>query len=158
MTFDFSIYEFLRRQLPKHKRQTNRMALFFWPLNELKTLWEDFVDWRDDMIYQSNITGQTLSLTHLLNKKVTGANGSISIRDTEETGVYISTLAENTAVVTMSLASEGSTTMNIELYGEGGATLGVSFQVVVPAGVSNAQIEQIVNRYLIAGMSFTIIT
>jgi len=108
------------------------------------------------MLYQSNITGQTLSLTHLLNKKVTGANGSIAIRDTEETGVYISTLSENSAVVTMSLASEGSTTLNIELLGEGGATLGVSFQVIVPSGVSSAQVEQIVNRYLIAGMSFTI--
>jgi hypothetical protein len=156
MIYDFSIYEFLRRQLPNHKRQPKRLALFFWPLKEIKSLWDEFVSWRADMLYQSNITGQTLSLTHLLNKKITGANGSIHIRDTEETGIYISTLAEASNPVNISLESEDSNSMDIELLGEGGSGLGVSFQVVAPVGASTAQIEEIVNRYLIAGMSFTI--
>lgn len=156
MIYDFSIYEFLKRQLPTHKRQTKRLALFFWPLKELKTLWDEFVTWRADMLYQSNITGQTLSLTHFLNKKVTGANGSIYIRDTEETGIYISTLSEASNPVNISLESEASNSMDIELIGEGGSGFGVSFQVVAPSGANASEIEEIVNRYLIAGMNFTI--
>jgi hypothetical protein len=95
MKLEFDIYEFLRRQLPYHKRQTNRLGLFHWALKQINVVWLQFMTWRQEMIYQNSVTGQRLSLIDFLNRQISGAAGAITIIETSDGGIYFSTLAEN---------------------------------------------------------------
>lgn len=156
MRLEFDIYEFLRRQLPHHKRQTNRLALFNWPIAQLSSLWNAFAIWRSEMIYESNITGQKLALVNLLNRRVTGAANQISISEKDYGGIYLSYLSEATDYVFLSTLAEASDLAEIPLDGETATDMTADFTVYVPAGVNIDQVAKIVDRYVIAGFDYEI--
>lgn len=156
MRLEFDIYEFLRRQLPQHKRQTNRLALFDWALNQIRVVWNSFVNWRSDMIYESNITGQKIALVHLLNRRVTGAANSISISEKDYGGIFLSNASELTDFAWFSTATEGTDVQEIPKDGEMATDMTADFTVYVPAGVNVDEVAEIVNRYVIAGYDYVI--
>lgn len=153
---EFDVYEFLRRMLPSHKRQTNRLALFWWALREINTLWASFREWRKEMIYESNITGQRLSLIDLLNRRVNGAGGNITIIEKVDEGIYVSKLIEAADVAEMSLLSENTDFEYVARRGEGAEAIDADFKVVVPVGVNFDEVRLIVDRYVIAGYEYEV--
>lgn len=157
MRVEFDVYEFMKRMIPAHKRQTNRLALFWWSIAQINLLWESFREWRKEMIYESNVTGQTLSLVDLLNRRVNGANGGISIVERTDEGIYLSVLNEDADHAEMSLISENTDFEYVSKAGEGGASLDIDFKVVVPVGVNFDEVKKIVDRYVIAGYQYEVV-
>ena len=86
---DINFSKHLTRVLPYHKRQTNRLKLFYWPFIALQELFNEFIDWRRDVYYRANITGQVLSLQSLLNYKVKDSNSSILVKSYEDQGIWV---------------------------------------------------------------------
>lgn len=157
MRYEFDLYEFLRRQLPHHKRQPNRMGLFYWALKQLEIVWVKFKAWRLEMVYEINVTGQRLSLIDFLNRKIEGANGAITIIETADGGLYFSNLAENTDWSFMSTLAEATDFSEIPLEGELLTALLVDFQVKIPAAVNPDEVNEIISRYVLAGKNYEII-
>ena len=146
MKLEFDIYEFLRRQLPHHKRQTNRLALFNWPMAQLSSLWNSFADWRREMIYESNITGQKIAIVNLLNRRIEGAANQITIAEKNYGGIFLSYESEATDSVYLSTLSEATDLAEIPLDGETATDMTADFTVYVPAEVNVEQVAQIVDR------------
>lgn len=153
---EFDVYEFLRRSLPQHKRQTNRLALFDWSISQITTLWTSFRAWRKEMIYESNITGQRLPLINLLNRRVPGAGGGITIIEYVDGGIFLSTIEENSDVAELSLVSEDSDYKQVARRGEKTTAIDGDFLVLVPAGVNYDIVRNIVDRYCIAGFEYEV--
>lgn len=156
MRLEFDIYEFLRRQLPIHKRHENRLALFDWALNQIRVVWNQFVNWRSEMIYESNITGQKIALVNLLNRRVAGSGNNISIAEKDDGGLFIGKLTENIDFLYMSTATENADNGEFPKEGELATALTADFIVYVPAGVNVDQVAEIVDRYVIAGYDYEI--
>ena len=156
MRLQFDIYEYLFKGLPIHKRQTNRLKLFWWTIKQINGLWDSFVIWRVNMIFQSNITGQKLSLVSLLNKDVTGSNNQIYIDEVNDYGVYLSLESENQDFSWLSTASEDTDYEYISLYGEIAEALGSDFVIYIPTGASAPETKEIAERYVLAQMDYVI--
>lgn len=156
MRLEFDIYEFLRRQLPIHKRQENRLALFDWALNQIRVVWNQFVNWRSEMIYESNITGQKIALVNLLNRRVEGSGNNISIAEKDDGGLFIGTATESLDYLYMSTATENTDNGEFPKEGELVTALTADFVVYVPVGVNVDQVAEIVDRYVIAGYDYEI--
>jgi len=157
MRLEFDFYEFLRRQLPHHKRQPRRLGLFYWSLTQIRVVWIIFRSWRQDMIYENNVTGQRLSLIDFLNRKIPGADGAITIIETDDGGVYFGNLVENTDFHFLSTVAEATDMTEIPLDGEQLTALSVDFQVKTPPGVNTDAVNTIVSRYVLAGKNYEII-
>ncbi len=157
MRIEFSFSEFIRRMLPVHKRQSNRIALHTWTMTELSNLWTSFVTFRENAVFESNSTGQTISLEALLNRNVTGSNNSIYIKQGNDGGLFLSTDTENSDFVWLSLEIEATDSVFIPLDGEVSTALAVNFEVYIPNTANKAQVTEIVNRYVVAGYTYNII-
>lgn len=158
MILNFDIYEFVRGQLPSHKRQTNRINLFNWGVSQLNAVWNTFSTWREDIIYQSRITGQKLALIDYLNKKVSGSNNQITIIEKNDGGAFLSKESEDLDFMWLSTAAAGTDLKEIPRYGEELTALDVDFQVIAPATANPDEINKILMAYLIAGKEYEIIT
>lgn len=156
MRLEFDIYEFLRRDLPQHKRQTNRLALFYWPLAEIASLWDSFREWRKEMIYESNITGQRMSLVGLLNRLVSNSGNGITIIEHIGGGIWLSKEEEFSDMAEISLISENSDYKYIARKGEETTAIDGDFLVLVPDEVNVDEVRKIVDRYCIAGFEYTV--
>jgi hypothetical protein len=158
MILDFDIYKFLERMLPVHKRQENRLKLFWWPLKQLQTEWDNYKEWRKDAFFRANITGQLMSLEAYLNKYVEGANGGISIIEEDDQGVWCGLEIEETDEMELGLEdTEPDDYIELAINGEEGTSLPVNFRVIAPGTANIQQINEYVNQYKIAGKSFDII-
>ncbi|MDX9703946.1 MAG: hypothetical protein RBU23_13020 [Candidatus Auribacterota bacterium] len=155
---DINFQQHLARMLPVHKRQTNRLKLFYWPFILLQELFDQFKVWRADVYYRINITGQIISLQSLLNRKVAGANGKIIVKSYNDLGVWVqlSTEAGEAYMLIASLSSESTETINVALEGEVPESQDVDFYVYVPATVNIYEVEKWVNNYKIAGKRYLI--
>lgn len=156
MRLEFDVYEFLKRMLPRHKRQTNRLALFNWSVGQIAALWDEFREWRKEMIYESNITGQRLPLIDLLNRRVEGAEGGITILEYIDGGIWLSTEAEASDRADMSTEAEASDYKYIARRGEELTAIEGDFLVLVPMGVNFDEVKLLVDRYVIAGFEYTV--
>ena len=157
MIIDFDIYKFLERMLPVHKRQTNRLKLFYWPLKSVKAIWDSFKVWRKDVLFRANITGQMMSLEVYLNKYVDGAFNGISIIESEGSGLWCGLEAEQDEMFEIGLeVDEPADYIELEIEGEEGTTLPVSFRVIAPPTANVEQIKKHVQIYKIAGKSFDV--
>jgi len=156
ITINFQRY--LTRQLPFHKRQPNRLKLFYWPFITLQELFNSFIEWRDDVYYRINITGQILSMQSLLNRKVTGANGNILVKSYNDLGVWVQLISEDgeSYRVNASLSSEALDTVKVALEGEVLQSSEIDFYVFIPATVNIYEVEKWVNNYKIAGKRYQI--
>lgn len=154
---EYNITEYLRRSLPHHKRQPNRLALFMWPLQEIATLWASFSAWRREMIYESNITGQKLSLIDLLNRRLNNGVPGITITEKQEASTYASLEAEASDYIDAGLEAESEAGKLIGLQGENLTDIDVDFRVYVPAAVNIDQARAIIERYCIAGYDYDIV-
>lgn len=158
MRLDFDFYKFLERMLPVHKRRPNRLKLFWWPLKSIQSIWDDFKVWRKDVLFRTNITGQTMSLEVYLNKYVEGANNGISIYESEDSGLWVGLEAEADEVLEVGLeAAEPTDYIEISIEGEAGTALPVSFRVIAPPTANVEQIKEYVNYFKIAGKSFDVV-
>lgn len=157
MRLDFDIYEFIRRMLPIHKRQPNRLALYDWAAAQLRVVWYQYTGWRTDMIYESNITGQKMPLEHFLNYKVPGSQNQIYIREKLDGALYLSLEVEGSEYAYFSTEAEDTDFKEIPLAGEQLQTLDINFQVFIPATADLDSLTQILQRYAIAGMDYEVI-
>jgi len=108
------------------------------------------------MIFQSNVTGQKLSLVSLLNKDVTGSNNQIYIDEVNDYGVYLSLESENMDFSWLSTLSENTDFEYIALDGEIAETLGSDFVIYIPTGASAPETKEIAERYVLAQMYYVI--
>jgi hypothetical protein len=118
----------------------------------------NYINWREEMIYESNITGQKIALENLLNRRIENAGGQISIVEKNDGGIYLSTALENLDNVFLSTETEDSDSSFIPKLGEEASELDVDFIVYIPAGVNPDHVNQIVDRYAIAGYEYEVKT
>ena len=156
---NINFQQYLNRMLPAHKRQANRLKLFYWPFITLQELFESFKEWRADVYYRINITGQVLSMQSLLNRKVTGANENVLVKSYNDAGVWVQLMTEvgESYRVDASLASEALNTVNSALEGEVIESSEIDFYVYIPQNVNRYEVEKWVNNYKIAGKRYQII-
>jgi hypothetical protein len=156
---NINFQQYLTRQLPVHKRLPNRVKLFYWPFIALQELFDSFNEWRSDVFYRINITGQVLSMQSLLNRKVTGANGNILVKSYNDAGVWVQLTTEigESYGVDSSLTSEALNTVNSALEGEVIESSEIDFYVYIPQNVNRYEVEKWVNNYKIAGKRYQII-
>ncbi len=156
---DINYSKYLTRMLPYHKRQVNRLKLFYWPFIALQELFDSFIEWRTDIYYRVNITGQIQSLQSLLNKKVTNANNEILVKSYNDSGIWVQLSSEDgeAYMVAASLMSENANTVNVALEGEIVDNTEIDFYVYIPQTVNRYEVEQWVNNYKIAGKRYSII-
>jgi hypothetical protein len=145
--------------LPVHKRLANRLKLFYWPFLALQGLFDSFVQWREDIYYRTNITGQILAMQALLNRKVTGANDSILVKSYNDLGIWLQLITEEgeSYRVDASLSTEDPVTVDVALEGEIIESSEVNFYVYIPNNVNIYEVEKWVNNYKIAGKRYQII-
>ena len=155
MRLDFSIYEFLQRMLPDHKRKPNRIKLFWWTLRSLLTVQNLFKLWQKDALFRINITGQLKCLEFYLNRYVAGANNSIAIIESEHAEMWCSLEAEQSDVFWTSVESEGDF-VEMVIEGEEGDKFPVNFRVVAPATADQPKIIEIVDSFKLAGKTYDI--
>ncbi len=161
MRLNIDFYTFLERMLPVHKRQTNRLSLFWWSLLPKSRLKTSFNEWRNDILFRTNITGQFLSLQTYLNKYVDGANSGIIITEAEDYGVWCCLEDEDSDSMYMGLESEEDEAedyIEISIKGEAGTVLDVSFRIIAPSTANVDQINKHVKQFKIAGKSFDVVT
>lgn len=157
MILDFDINKFLKRMLPIHKRQTNRLKFFWWPLKNIQSLWNEFKEYRKDVFFKANMTGSTISLEAYLNKYVDGANGSISIIESNDYGTWVGFESEASDVIEAGLEDiEPDDYVEIAIDGEPGLQLPVKFRVIAPETANVEQINKYVNLFKLAGKSFDV--
>lgn len=156
---NINFQQYLTRTLPYHKRQPNRLKLFYWPFIALHELFNAFVEWRADVYYRLNITGQIISLQSLLNKKVAGANNSILVTSYNDAGIWAQLVGEEgeSYRVDASLLAEASHSAGTALEGEIVQAADIDFYVYIPATVNSYEVEKWVNNYKIAGKRYEII-
>lgn len=157
INIDFQQY--LSRMLPVYKRQTNRLKLFYWPFIALQELFDLFKEWREDVYYRVNITGQILSMQSLLNRKVVSANGKILVKSYNDAGIWAQLILEvgESYRVDASLSGEATTTANVALEGEIVESSEIDFYVYVPTAVNIYEVRKWVENYKIAGKRYQII-
>jgi len=156
---NINFQQYLSRMLPVHKRQANRIKLFYWPFIALQELFGSFIEWRDDVYYRINITGQILSMQVLLNRMVAGANGSILVKSYDDAGIWVQLITEDSEAyrVDASLSGELLETVNVALEGEVVQSNEIDFYVYVPLSVNTYEVMKWVNNYKIAGKRYQII-
>ena len=158
MRLDFDIWNFLNRSLPHHKRQENRILLFWWPLDQLRAVWIQYVAWRQEIAWEMRTTGQKFSLESWLNHIVAGSQNAISIVETSDGGIMIGVLSEVSPHMDVNLSTEASpASKSFPLNGELLTPLDKDFKVLVPAAVNTGEVKAIVDRYVIAGFDYEII-
>ncbi len=157
INIDFQQY--MTRMIPVYKRQTNRLKLFYWPFIALQQLFDSFKEWREDVYYRLNVTGQILSMQSLLNRKVSGANNKILVKSYNDAGIWAQLIIEvgESYRVDASLSSEATTTANVALEGEIVESSEIDFYVYVPATVNIYEVRKWVENYKIAGKRYQII-
>lgn len=156
---DINFKTYLNRMLPGHKRQTNRLNLFYWPFKLLQELFDAFKIWRLDVYYRVNITGQVFSMQSLLNARVANAYGLILVKSYNDMGIWVqlSTEAGEDYKAVASLIVEDQAHEEVALEGEILKDENIDFYVYVPAGVNIYEVEKWVNNYKIAGKRYQII-
>ncbi|MCG8701146.1 MAG: hypothetical protein MI922_24040 [Bacteroidales bacterium] len=182
MIIDIDFFEFLERMLPVHKRtnQPNRVSIYRWSLEQFQNLFngrrndypswrpfiEPYVEWRANKIFEANITGQTIALEKLLNRKVEGANNQIWIENSKKGGALVAKSNEipEPPDVTMNKyilflgKSDSDDFASIHKKGEYQAGFKVDFRVNAPSSADSGQIKTIIEQYRIAGKTYTIYT
>lgn len=160
MILNFNIDKHIERFLPLHKRRPNRLKFLRFLLSELKTLWQNYVAWREELLYRMNVTGQTLSLENHLNKVIPGANDSIQIFHYDDQGLFVGLEEEGggmyAEVGLYAVAGEESQFIHVALEGEVQESIGVDFKVSVPAGVNINRVAGELEQYKLAGKSYLI--
>jgi len=158
MRLGFTISEFVSNMLPSHKRQPARIALFRWPINQLRSIYSAYITWMQGIVYQANITGQKMALEHLLNTYVTGSQNAISIASFDDGGVFLSTALEASDSEWMSTETEATDDVEFPIAGEITLPLGASFVVYIPTTANPDQVNKILQGYVIAGFTYNIQT
>jgi hypothetical protein len=155
---DINFQQYMARMLPAHKRQTNRLKLFYWPFIALQELFDEFKQWREDVYYRVNITGQILSMQSLLNRKVANANGKILVRSYNDSGIWAQLTIEvgESYRVDASLAGEAPPGVDVALEGEIIEASDIDFYVYAPA-VNVYEVIKWVDNYKIAGKRYQLI-
>lgn len=147
----------MRRLLPIHRRQTNRLKVLDFVMEEFDFIFNRYRNYRAELLYRLNVSGETGSLEAHLNKVVPGADGSIQILHERDIGVKVQLRTEggnNTVRVGLRSANVG---VKIALRGEQVAQFDTSFVVKIPAAADSNKVTQIVNQYRLAGKSFKVI-
>lgn len=153
---DFNIKYYAEQYLYPMLRKARMLQFLKALLNPLDQLWTDFRDWRTKQIYDVNISGQTLSLQGHLNKLFDSQQQRIYIAHYNDTGLFIPLESEGYDAIPISLESEDAGVF-IALQGEIQETIGVAFQVYVPADINSEAVINELYKYKLAGKSFELI-
>jgi hypothetical protein len=138
-----------------HKRQPNRLKVLDFIMSQLDKVFISYRNYRNNLIYRLNVSGETGSLQAHLNRVIDNANNSILIQHEKDTGISVQLRSEggdNTIKI-----GKVTNPVKIALRGEVVSHFDTSFIVRIPAGVNKNKVTAIVNEYRLAGKSFKII-
>ena len=159
MNYSWNISDWVNRTLPARKRQPVTISWLVALLTPLQTLSSAFAAWAIDSSYKANYNGQTIVLKSLLDDLFDPNDRSIEVLTLTDikfiTPLYFRSEAKPKFYTYF--RSEATTNPYVYLRSERFSTN--SFIVRVPSSQSskNAEITQWINRYKIAGKTFTII-
>ncbi|MCT4637286.1 MAG: hypothetical protein N4A72_06225 [Bacteroidales bacterium] len=158
---NFDVPGYLEKYLGhQNKGQLSWLSVLAQPLTQLWRGNSELIGWdeyRRRKFYESNLTGQTLSLQEHLNNEFDPDQRRIAIIHKRSSGLALPLKSEGYDTVKFSLASENKP-VNIALQGEVSHELDVSFVVMIPSSVNSISVSAVVNEYKLAGRTFKIET
>lgn len=156
---DYDIDIYIKRLLGLfNKANLNWLISIMYPL---KQLWRGSVniigwnDYRKRKYYESNISGQTLSLQEHLNKELDPIHREIRILHKKLNGLNLPLISEGYNTVKLSLRIENKG-IGISLKGEDSLKIDTGFLVLMPSYVNQSKLKSIVNTYKLAGKKYKV--
>lgn len=154
MNINFNWY--VEKYIPPFIRKIKTVKVAKALIKPLLSLWIDFFNFRQEMIYRTNLTSQRLSLESHLNKIFDPIQKRILILHYNDAGLFFPLSDEGYDGIVISLEAENDGIF-IALDGEVQEDLGVSFIVHVPTGLNNEMIKGEIELYKLAGKTYNII-
>lgn len=152
-----SFYHLVRSLLPYHKRQTNRLALLRVVMHKFDQAMNWLADYRKEVRRSLNITAQTIVLKSHLNNLFDPSLRRIIIKHYDEQSLPIGLIADGVEnYAAFKLNGETYTDIYVSLLGESQSELDVDYIIRIPAGVSVNSLLAELNKYRLAGKTFTV--
>ncbi len=148
----------VRQLVPTHRRQSVRLWWLRVLVSPLVKLYDDFVAWRTDVRFRINLTSQVRVLEGYLNKKYDQTD-SIRIVAFDDGLLWVGLITEGDNYhPRIGLTTEADYLVPIPLENEIRSNLGdVDFIVYIPSWVEPDLIRAEIEKYRLAGMTYTII-
>lgn len=163
MKINLDIGDFIRRNLPIHMIQKNRLDLYWMVMRELDTIWKDYASFRDIKDIERNITFSKQSLEWWLNYQIFGGGNKLSIIFGGGNPYFV--VLENrdtgdTDYIELSLESDGLENVELARKSDSFGTITTDFAVESQVSLTDIQKEDInliVEQYRTAGTDYQII-
>lgn len=164
MKINLDIQNLIKRLLPEHMIQKNRISVYWWILREIDYVWKEYKNFRDYKLIEKNITYSLQSFEWWLNLAVFGDGdaGKLSIIVGSGNPYYMVLEEGYSGEDYVLLSSESDGTDSIELARESdnfGVT-DVDFAIESEISLSASQKEEInliVEQFRCASMKYKII-
>jgi len=166
MIINLDIEKLVRRNLPAHMVQTNRIDLYWLVMREIDYVWQIYADFRDIKKKEQNITFSKLSLEWWLNFRLfsDGKAGKLEIifGGGNPNFMELGTKGANPAAH-VNLGIKGATTTeSVELARKSDTFGSITTDFAVESAVTldakqKEQINLIIEQYRIAGVNYKII-
>lgn len=162
MRFDWDINKTILWLLPTPLRLRRQWAWLKVLIYPISTAYQVFLNYRDQQLYESYLTGQTIQLQRLLNDRFDNSLRRIVIIHSSDSDIPLYLDQENQPAQDLNLyLDEESQPDTVILYldGEPGASLLVDFRVIAPISLTNAQIEieNLVRQYALVDKTFDVV-
>ncbi len=153
----YDIFKYLSNILGyMFKGQYTWISVLVYPIVQLWRGSSSFTGWDDyrkRKYYESNVTGQTLSLQEHLNNELDNNARQIRIIHKYSSGLPISLISEGYETIKFSLIEE-DVEVYVPLKGEINGELDTGFLVFVPSYVNKDRAIGIVNEYKLLGKTY----
>lgn len=164
MKINLDIGNFIRRNLPIHMIQPNRLDLYWLIMREIDAIWNNYKAFRDVKDIERNITFSKKSLEWWLNRQLFGDGNANKIEIIFGAGnpYYMelgSRSTEPNAYVELSTDS-GSNSVELSRREDDFGSISTDFAIQSTENLTDAQKEQInliIEQFRIAGVNYEII-
>jgi len=164
MKVNLDIGDFIRRNLPIHMIQPNRLNLYWLIMREIDKIWNDYVSFRTVKYIERNITFSKRSLEWWLNRQIFGGGNKLEIIFGAGNTYYMELGNKSTELSAYEeLGIKGdSPTDSVELSRKSDdfGTIDTDFAVESSETLTDSQKEEInliVEQFRIAGVDYQII-
>lgn len=162
---DIHFKELLRKILPSFLRTPTRILWLETLASPLEKLFEEFKDYRKKKEFEARMTGQTLLLQEYLNRSLDAEQRRILIKHRQDAGRYLPRQADKgyEKIYFLLLEEKDQDSLkgldpyfHLRIDENHSAFSDVDFLVCLPNESDAQKAKIIINRYKIAGKSFTI--
>lgn len=163
MKLNLNIGQFMRRMLPAHMIQPNRLELYWWILREIDYVWDKFTNFRKIKEIEQNITFSLQSLEWWLNFSVFSKGEtklSIKLSAGNPYFMLLSNKGDEDEYFTRLSETDGTYSETLARKEDEFGDISTDFAIISDVSLTDKQKEQInliTERYRSAGTNYQII-